>query len=50
MGRRGLAAIEFALLAPALFILLVGTIDITRYVSAALTRIIHEGGGCGASP
>jgi TadE-like protein len=36
MGRRGLAAIEFALLAPALFILLVGTIDITRYVSAAL--------------
>jgi hypothetical protein len=36
IGRRGLAAVEFALLMPILILLVVGMVDVTRYVSAAL--------------
>jgi hypothetical protein len=36
MGSRGVAAVEFALLMPVMILLLVGTVDITRYVSAVL--------------
>ena len=35
-GRRGVAAVEFALLMPVLILLLVGMVDITRYVSTVL--------------
>jgi hypothetical protein len=36
MGSRGVAAVEFALLMPVMILLLVGMVDITRYVSAVL--------------
>ena len=36
VGSRGVAAVEFALLMPVMILLLVGTVDITRYVSAVL--------------
>src|SRR3954447_25331887 len=36
IGRRGIAAVEFAILMPVLILLLVGMVDVTRYVSAAL--------------
>jgi TadE-like protein len=36
VGRRGVAAVEFALLMPVLILLLVGMVDMTRYVSTVL--------------
>jgi hypothetical protein len=36
MGRRGIAAVEFAILMLVLILLLVGMVDVARYVSAAL--------------
>ncbi len=51
MSRRGATAVEFALTLPVILLLIVGTVDVTRWTSTChrLARSVHDGARVGTA-